>query len=64
MFIGQSIFSDNVNYPVLQIQPYEKQIGIVKLPLKYRYSLKTNKEYLYDLTKDPLELVDGERVFL
>lgn len=55
MFIGQSIFSDNVNYPVLQIQPYEKQIGVVQLPLKYRYSQKENKEYVYHLVKDPQE---------
>ncbi len=55
MFIGRSIFSKKASNVSVQIQPYEKQISIVKLPLKYRYSVKNNKEYVVNLLDDPLE---------
>jgi hypothetical protein len=55
IFVEKSIFLNNIGGYVLKLQPYEKQIGIVNLPFKYRYSLKTNKEYVYNLEADPLE---------
>tara|TARA_B100000427_G_scaffold66524_1_gene53049 strand:+ start:1501 stop:3228 length:1728 start_codon:yes stop_codon:yes gene_type:complete len=54
-FVGNSIFSKNQPLVALQIQPYEKQIGVVDLPYKYRYSAKNNKEYVFNIEQDPLE---------
>ena len=54
-FVGNSIFSKNQSLVALQIQPYEKQIGVVNLPYKYRYSAKNNKEYVFNIEQDPLE---------
>jgi arylsulfatase A-like enzyme len=54
-FIGESIFSSTKIRSVPQIQPYKKQIGIVRFPLKYRYAIKLDTEYAYNLIDDPLE---------
>ena len=54
-FIGNSLFSIKKKKGVLQIQPYAKQIGGVQYPIKYRYSVKENKEYVHHLETDSLE---------
>lgn len=54
-FMGASIFAEKKDRAVLQIQPYAKQIGVVKYPIKYRYSVKENKEYVHHMEKDSLE---------
>jgi len=54
-FMGASIFSEKKDRVALQIQPYAKQIGVVKYPIKYRYSVKENKEYVHHLERDSLE---------
>lgn len=53
-FIGQSIFS-KTSESIYLIQPYVKHLSVIQYPLKYRFNTRFQKEYLYDLEKDPME---------
>lgn len=56
-FIGESIFSPNDRKPVLLSQPYDGlYLSSVKYPYKYAKSMGSNKEYLFDISKN-----DGEQ---
>jgi len=55
-FIGQSIFSDPPYNPTYLVQPYNgKYLSVVDYPFKYIKHLRTHKEYLFNLEKDPKE---------
>lgn len=64
-FLGRSIFKkdDNLNNAFL-VQPYNGgYLGVVQLPYKYIRSVKTDKEILYNIIKDPGEnknIIDSE----
>jgi len=54
--IGISIFDSKTPAIVYLIQPYNgKFLQTVDYPYKYIKHLKTGKEYLFNLEKDPLE---------
>jgi len=56
---GISIFDRRGNHPVYLIQPYNGRfLQVVNYPLKYITHLKTGKEYLFNLQKDPGELTN------
>ncbi len=56
---GISVFDRKTDHPVYLIQPYNgKFLQTVNYPLKYITHLKTGKEYLFDLEKDPGEKVN------
>ena len=55
-FQGQSIF-DKSEHPIFLVQPYAKHFSVVRFPYKYRFFANTQKEYVYDLVKDPLEKI-------
>jgi len=57
---GISVFDRESKHPVYLIQPYNGRfLQVVNYPLKYISHLKTGREYLFDLEKDP-----GERTNL
>ena len=56
---GISIFDRRSSHPVYLIQPYNGRfLQVVNYPMKYITHLKTGKEYLFDLQKDPGELTN------
>lgn len=55
-FQGQSLFNRERQEPIYLIQPYGKHISIINYPLKYRFYDKTQQEYVYDLSQDPMEM--------
>ncbi|MBL6988993.1 MAG: sulfatase-like hydrolase/transferase [Bacteriovoracaceae bacterium] len=57
-FLGKS-FLDNKNRFIPLIQPYDgTYVGAVYYPYKYMFHQKTKMEYLYNLKKDPKEMVN------
>jgi len=53
---GISVFDRKSSHPVYLIQPYNGRfLQVVNYPLKYISHLKTGKEYLFNLEKDPGE---------
>jgi len=55
-FIGKSVFQREKEETILTVQPYSgTYLTAKKAHLKYVKHLQTNKEYLFDLEKDPLE---------
>lgn len=53
---GISMFDRNSIHPVYLIQPYNGRfLQVLNYPYKYITHLKTGKEYLFDLEKDPGE---------
>jgi phosphoglycerol transferase MdoB-like AlkP superfamily enzyme len=54
--IGRSVFDRDVKHKVFLIQPYNGMfLQVVDYPLKYIFHVKTGKEYLFDLERDPIE---------
>lgn len=54
-FVGQSMLKTNKN-PTLLIQPYGGyHFQSIRYPYKYRKHISMNREFVYDLSKDPLE---------
>jgi len=58
-FQGQSIFDQsNSRDPIYLVQPYDGIfVSVIDQSLKYVKHLKTKREFIYDLKKDPLETV-------
>ena len=57
--IGASIFDRSEKRKVYLIQPYNGMfLQVVDYPLKYIFHVKTEKEYLFDLEKDPQEKIN------
>lgn len=54
-FGGESLLSDAPQHPIFLVQPYAKHFSVVRFPYKYRFFAKTEQEFVYDLTNDPLE---------
>ncbi|MCL1910598.1 MAG: LTA synthase family protein [Leptospirales bacterium] len=56
---GTSIFDLNAKRKVFLIQPYNGIfLQVLEYPLKYILHLKTRKEYLFDLERDPIERIN------
>ncbi len=56
---GISVFDRKTIHPVYLIQPYNGRfLEVINLPYKYITHLKTGKEYLFNLEKDPGEKVN------
>lgn len=53
-FTGVSIFFKKP-HPLYLIQPYGKHLSVVRYPYKYRFYTATQQEFVYDLTRDPME---------
>jgi len=67
-FQGVSIFdSMNKIHPVYLIQPYSgRYLSVVFFPYKYTLHVSSNREYLFDILKDPRErrnLIRGKEYF-
>ena len=57
--IGTSVFDRNDKHKVYLIQPYNGMfLEVVDYPLKYIFHVKTGKEYIFDLKKDPMEKIN------
>jgi phosphoglycerol transferase MdoB-like AlkP superfamily enzyme len=57
--LGISIFDRTTPHPVYLVQPYNGGfIESVHYPLKFIRHVKTGKEYLFDLAKDPCEKIN------
>jgi arylsulfatase A-like enzyme len=57
--IGTSIFDMSLKRKVFLIQPYNGIfLQVVDYPLKYILHIRTGKEYIFDLEKDPAEKIN------
>jgi hypothetical protein len=54
-FRGNSVFKES-SEPIYLLQPYAgKYLAVVRHPYKYIFSIRFNKEYIYNLENDPHE---------
>ncbi|MEK9726715.1 MAG: LTA synthase family protein [Candidatus Margulisiibacteriota bacterium] len=54
-FQGQSLYQAKKSHPIFLIQPYAKHFSVIRYPYKYRFFSKTEQEFIYNLSEDPME---------
>lgn len=56
-YIGQSVFEAQRNNPVYLVQPYSgRYLSVVDYPFKLIHHVKTGRNWLFNLEKDPAEI--------